>query len=294
MKLIAFFLMLFTAAVFPQELNCKVTVDYEALPEVNREKLRDFAQIIEKYLNTTTFTNENFDGEKIECNLNIYFTGAPSDVSYNAQLFIGSSRPVYKSQKTSPMLTIMDNSWSFTYEKGQSIYQSQSVYDPITSFLDFYALVIIAYDMDSFEELSGTVYYSKAIDIVNLGSGSVFSSGWQKTTGSYSRRALVEDLLNEKYRPFREAFFNYHYNGIDLYTTKKPEAQNNIAALVNTLEQMKSKIDINSILIKTFFDAKHGEIIEYLSDYSDKSLFQKLKKIDPPHAAKYDEALIPK
>ncbi len=268
-----------------------MTINYEALPVVNREKLRDFAEIVENYLNSTTFTNENFDGEKIECVLNIYFTGSSSDVNYNAQLFVGSRRPVYKSQKNSPMLTIMDNNWSFIYERGQSIYQSQSVYDPITSFLDFYALMIIAYDMDSFEEMSGTIYYSKAFDIVNLGEASRFSNGWQKTTGSYSRRGLVEDLLNEKYRPFRESFYYYHYNGIDLYTTKKTEAQKNIAALVTTLDQMRSKIDINSILIKTFFDAKHGEIIEYLSDYPDQQLFNILKKIDPPHASKYDEAM---
>jgi hypothetical protein len=53
---------------------------------------------------------------------------------------------------------------------------------------------------------------------------------------------------------------------------------------------LRSKIDINSVLIKVFFDAKSGEIIENLKTYPDKSVFKKLRKIDPSHGLKYDEA----
>ncbi len=42
-------------------------------------------------------------------------------------------------------------------------------------------------------------------------------------------------------------------------------------------------------MIRVFFDAKYGEFIELLRSYPDKIVFQKLKKIDPSHAAKYDE-----
>jgi hypothetical protein len=289
MKPLIFLLLFASASAFAQELNCRVNVNYEALQILNREKLSDFAQGIESYMNKTKFTNENYSGEKIDCTLDIYITNASSETNYNAQLFIGSRRPVHRSPKDSPMITIMDNAWNFNFEKGQGFYQNTSIYDPITSFLDFYALIIIGYDMDSFEELSGSAIYSRAMDIVNLGASSKFNSGWTKTTGSYSRRGLAEDLLNEKYRAFREAFFNYHYNGIDLFTTNKTEAQNNIAGFVYDLE--KIRIDISSTLIKTFFDGKFGEIIEYLKDYPNKDVFQILKKVDPPHTAKYDEAI---
>jgi hypothetical protein len=291
MKALIFVLLFAFASGYAQELNCRVTVNFEALQILNREKLSDFAQMIESYMNKTKFTNENYSGEKIECSLDIYFTGATSEINYNAQLFIGSRRPVYKSPKDSPMLTILDNSWNFVYEKGQGVYQNQNVYDPITSFLDFYAIIIIAYDMDSYEQLSGTELYSRAMNIVNLGASSKFSSGWMKTTGSYSRRGLVEDLLNEKYRVFREGFFNYHYNGIDLYTTNKLESQKNIAAFIFDLDKIRGQIDISSILIKTFFDTKYGEIIEYMRDYPNKEVFQILRRLDPPHSAKYDEVM---
>jgi hypothetical protein len=291
MKFLILFLCFAFTSVYAQELNCRVTVNYEALQILNREKLADFANQVESYLNKTKFTDENYSGLKIECTIEIYLTNASGETNYNAQMFIGSRRPVYKSQKDSPMLTILDNSWNFVYEKGQGLYQNTSVYDPITSFLDFYAYLIIGYDMDSFEQLSGTPYYSRAMDIVNIGASSRFTSGWSKTTGSYSRRGLAEDLLNERYRPFREGFFNYHYNGVDLYTTNKLEAQNNIAEFIFTLGKMGSKIDITSTLVKSFFDAKYGEIIDYMRDYPNKEVFTVLRKVDPPHAAKYDEAM---
>ena len=54
---------------------------------------------------------------------------------------------------------------------------------------------------------------------------------------------------------------------------------------------MQKKTGINSVLIKQFFDTKNGEIVDLLRDYPDPTIFQRLKKIDPPHAAKYDETL---
>lgn len=144
--------------------------------------------------------------------------------------------------------------------------------------------------MDSYDELAGNSFFTKAFDVVNLGANSGFSTGWEKSSSSYSRRGLVEDLLNEKYRPFREAYFNYHYNGLDIISNKKALAIKNIIKLVDVLEVLRNKVDINSVLLKTFFDAKSGEIIENLKTYPDKSVFKKLRNIDPSRGLKYDEA----
>lgn len=289
MKTLVFFIFLITTAAYSQELNCKVTVNFESIPVVNRELLSDFAQTIEDYLNKTRFTDK-WEGDKIDCAFNIFFIGASTDINYSAQAVITSQRPIYKSAKNSLMLSINDAQWSFTYEKNQTLYPIQSVFDPLTSFLDYYAYVIIGFDMDSYDELAGNPFFTKAFDIVNLGANSSFRTGWEKSSSSYSRRGLVEDLLNEKYRPFREAYFNYHYNGLDLMSEKKPTAIKNIIKLVDVLEVLRTKVDINSVLLKTFFDAKSGEIIENLKTYPDKSVFKKLRKIDPSRGLKYDEA----
>jgi hypothetical protein len=289
MKSLVFFILLISTAAQSQELNCKVTINFESIPVVNRELLSDFAQTIEDYLNKTRFTDK-WEGDKIECAFNIFFVGASSDINYSAQAVITSQRPIYNSPKNSLMLSINDGQWSFVYEKNQTLYPTQTVFEPLTSFLDYYAYIIIGFDMDSYDELAGNSFFTKAFDIVNLGANSGSRTGWEKTSSSYSRRGLVEDILNEKYRPFREAYFNYHYNGLDIFSDKKALAIKNIIKLIDVLEVLRTKVDINSVLLKTFFDAKSGEIIENLKTYPDKSVFKKLRKIDPSHGLKYDEA----
>jgi hypothetical protein len=274
-----------------QELNCKVTVNYEGLQIRNRELLADFGSVIENYLNSTQFSNEPFEGEKINCTFNIFFTGASSDVDYSAQVVIVSTRPVYRSDRQSPMLTINDPNWSFKYERGQALYSNQAVYDPITSFLDFYANIIIGWDWDSWSELGGNANYQRAFNIANLGINSNFRKGWERSSEAFNRTRFCDDLLNEKFRAFREAFYEYHY-GVDYFQVDKKQAQNHIVNLINVLFDMRSKMDINSVLIRTFFDAKNGEIVDLLRDYPDnKTIVEKLRRVDPAHLSKYNELL---
>jgi len=276
---------------FSQELNCNVTVNFEGLSVENRELLVDFAGVIESYMNTTQFTGEAWDGQKIDCSLTIFFTAASNQTDYSAQVVVVSTRPVFKSTRQSSMLTISDPNWSFRYVPNQALYANQATFDPLTSFLDFYANIIIGFDWETWAELGGTPYFNKAFNLLNLSQGSSYNKGWEQSSASYSKWGLCNDLLNDKYRAFREAFYVYHY-GVDEYQVKKKDAQDKIVELINVLSDLQTKVGIsNSVLIKLFFDTKSGEIIELLKDYPEFAIFQKLKKIDPSHAAKYDEIL---
>ncbi|MCU0364980.1 MAG: DUF4835 family protein, partial [Ignavibacteriaceae bacterium] len=287
MKYTVLFLLFLSSLAIAQELNCRVEVNYQNLPVNNRELLTDFAGVIENYMNTTRFTNVDW-GQKIDCSLSIFFTGASSDVDYSAQIVIVSQRPIYKSTKNSPILTVNDGQWQFKYQKGQALYPNQTTFDPLTSFLDYYANIIIGMDSDTFEPAGGTPYFKRAQDIVNLGSNSGSSLGWQSSSATYSRWGLVNDILSATYSFFRNSIFDYHY-GIDVFSQNKQLGQPKIESLVNVLWVMYEKLgSINSVYVRTFFDAKHGELIDYLSDYPDPEIFSKLKKIDPPHSSKYD------
>ncbi|KAF0139872.1 MAG: hypothetical protein FD122_2887, partial [Stygiobacter sp.] len=195
------------------------------------------------------------------------FTGASDDVNYTAQLVVTSQRIIEGSRLNSLMLKIIDNSWSFRYEKGQAMYFNQSNFDGLTSFLDYYAYIIIGFDSDSYYELGGTDLFQKALDIAVKGASSKYAKGWALETAAFNRRALVDNLLNSKYQQFRSDYFNYHYNGL------------------------KGSIDWRSVLLKVFFDAKAGEISEYFRGRVEPSLFTTLKRIDASHTTKYDEAL---
>lgn len=290
MKILAILFLSFTSILFPQELNCKVNVNLESIPIAARERLSNFSQVIEDYMNKTNFTGSDWQGGKIQCAMTIVILSVSNEVNYTAQAIVSSQRPIYKSTDNSLMLTINDNEWAFNYEEGQALYANQSTFDPLTSFLDFYANIIIGFDMDSWESLGGSPYFSNAFNIVNLGANSNFSNGWTKNSNSYSRRGLVEDLLNEKYRHFREAIYDYYY-GIDIYAQNPEIGREKIVKLINVLEDLGTKSNLTGVFIKVFFDAKNGEIIEHLKEYPDKEIFVKLRRIDPAHTSKYNEIL---
>jgi hypothetical protein len=290
MKKIFIILLLIPSYNYSQELNCTIIVNFQNVPVQNRELLVDFKNVVENYMNSTRFTNVNWDGDKIDCSLNIFFTSAGSDVSYSAQIVVVSQRPVYQSTRNSALLTLNDGEWSFSYEVGQSMYANLDTFDPLTSLLDFYGLIIIGFDMDTWEEFGGTPYFNKAFDIVNLASTSNNKSGWLPSNKIYSRWGLVSDALNEKYAAFRSAIFDYHY-GIDIFAQNKEVGQAKIVELIDGLYDLFERTGImKSVLVQTFFNAKFGEITDHLKGYPDRTIFTKLKKIDPSHAGRYELA----
>ena len=291
LSIIAF--LLFPLIVSAQELDATVTINVEQLPTASRERLDNFANQIKDYLNNTKFTRKAWEGDKIKCSFNIFFSNANDETSYTAQMVVASQRPIEGSKLGSLMMSIMDNTWAFKYEKNQAMYFNQADFDPLTSLLDFYAYLMIGFDADSYQPLDGTDYFQKALDLTVRGASSSASKGWLLESNAYNRRALIDNLLNGKYQQFRQDYFDYHYNGLDLLhtTDQRQTGYNNIIKLIKNLEKKKDQLDTRSVLLKVFFDAKAGEFVETLKNYPDKSIFLSLKKNDPPHISKYDEAL---
>jgi len=290
MKYTLSFFLIFTAFISAQELNCNVTVNFENLPVSNRELLRDFENVVEGYLNTARYTNDDY-ATKIDCAVSIFFLSATGDFDYSAQMVVSSQRPIYRSDKISPVLAINDGQWQFQYQPGQSLYANQTTFDPLTSFLDYYALIIIGMDSDTWEPFGGTESFQKAQFIANLAATGLKNFGWTPSSSVYNRQGLINDIFKEQYSRFRGSVFDYYY-GVDIYSQNKQLAQQKVVEMIDILWTMYEKSgSISSVYIRTFFDAKYGEIVDLLRFYPDTEIFSKLKKIDPPHTAKYDAAM---
>ncbi|MFA7229294.1 MAG: DUF4835 family protein, partial [Melioribacteraceae bacterium] len=218
--IIAIFIILMPVLTPAQELDATVTITVEQLPTASRERLDNFANQVRDYLNNAKFTRKPWEGEPIKCSFDIFFTASGDETTYSAQLVVTSQRPIQGTKLSSLMMSVMDNAWSFRYEKNQAMYFNQTDFDPLTSLLDYYAYLIIGFDFDSFGPLEGTEYFQKALDIVVKGASSQFSKGWQLESNAYNRRALIDNLLNAKYQLFRQDYFDYHYNGLDLFYSK--------------------------------------------------------------------------
>jgi hypothetical protein len=216
------FALLFIAAslLVAQELDCTVTIHTESIQSAQRDYLRNFSSDIERYMNNTRFTNEDLNGEKILCNLDIAVKTASANNQYQAQVVVVSQRPIYmgdeKTDRTTPVIRIFDDNWQFTYTPNQIMNHDEMVFNPFTGFLDFYAYLIIGYDLETYIPLSGTSCFRKATNIVQMASNSSAGRDWQSTSG---KSGITDELSSPRYDNFRTAFNNYYFDGVDCYRT---------------------------------------------------------------------------
>jgi hypothetical protein len=283
-----------TTSLVSQELSCKVTLNsIESIQSPQRDYLRNFSSDIERYLNNTRFTNEDLNEEKISCNIEITFKSGTNNNRYQANVVIASQRPVYVgneiSDRTTPILRIADN-WEFTYIPNQRMNHDEMIFDPLTGFLDFYAYLIIGYDLETYVPMSGNSCFQKALNIVRLAANSPEGNDWKQTSSVYSKFGISDELTNMKYDSFRSAFNNYHYDGIDLLTTEQKKAQDNILNALESINDIQNRQGRTSVIIKQFFGAKSREIAEVFQTYPDRSVYDKLSNYDEEHRSTYQEA----
>jgi hypothetical protein len=273
-----------------QEVEFDVSVDVQQLPAANKEYVANFVANIKKYLSEYRWTTEDYLGEKIRCTIMIYFLSGSPDNRYNARVFIGCQRPVYRSNKGSLTLRIMDDKWEFPYVPGQAFYHNESQFDPLLSFLDFYALLVIGYDADTFSELGGTQYFQRASEIATRGV-SAGSKGWQKGGTGYTRQQVVDDLLNSKYAPIRKAYYIYHFHGLDMLESNQNRALENMLYAIDLIGQAQKSENTALPLARIFFGAKYQEIADRFAQYPDRSVIGKFSDYDPAHQRDYEQGV---
>ncbi len=290
--LVLFFLLLVRSAGRAQELNCRVTVNTDNITSADRDYLRNFKADIERYMNSTRFTNEDLYGDKINASMSIFFTQVTGPNRYRAQVVIGSTRPIYVgndvSDSVSQVLRLMDNQWEFPYVPNQRMYYDEYSFDPLTSVLNYYAYVIIGFDLCTYKPLDGSRVFQKALNTATNGISSQFAADWQSTSG-YSRSGLAQELTNPRNQPLLQAYFTYHFNGIDILATEQRKALDNMLEAISEVYKIRQQNPM-SLLVKMFFDAKAKEIAKDFQSYPDVSVYDKLATYDPEHREDYMDA----
>ncbi|MBW7888168.1 MAG: DUF4835 family protein [Bacteroidetes bacterium] len=288
-----FLLLLMPVSLLFAQLDCDVTLNLTQVPQF-RDQLQSFEQDLENYINSQRWASDDFDGDKIKCTMNIFFTSGTNDNNYKAQVFIGSQRPIYvgpnPSSKSSPMVRIFDDKWEFTYIKGQPLYRNEQQFDALTDFIDFYMNLIVGLDYDSYDIQGGAPYFQKCYTFINQAPSS--AKGWEHSaSSSYTKFQLIDDILNPKYQPFREGWYTYHFKGIDLLATKPVKAKENIIGVLKAIGELKKASNPRAQIFKTFFDTKYQELAEIFKGSDDPNIYQLLISLDQGHQTTYDEAL---
>ena len=202
-------LLLWNFNLWGQEIEATVQINSEQLQSVYKENLEVFKTQIEDYLNNTKFSGDAWEWPKIKCSFNIFFTAASNETNYTAQVVINSTRSVEGSENRSLMLNIMDSKWSFVYEKNQSIYFEPTNFNALTSFLDFYALIIIAMDADSYEPFGGTPFFQDAMHISIMGGTTGYNDSWGTSSSRYNKRGFIEDATSAGFQKFRQDIYEF-------------------------------------------------------------------------------------
>ncbi len=296
-KIFFLIILFFPFNIFSQELNCRVSVNYQQVTTTNTQIFQDLQRDISDFMNTTQWTNYVFDyHERIECSILINIIQFDGVDNFVATLQVSSSRPVYDASLTTSLFKFKeaDGTFKFQYIQNQPIEFNENAFTTELAYgLAFYAYIIIGYDFDTFSELGGSEFFDKAQTIVNIAQSSPNKALWRSmgTNHEDNRYFLAKFLTDANYQSFRIAQYKYHLKGLDLMTTDITTARNNVAESIELIKQVYQKRPEN-FLVQIWIESKRSEIINIFSEAPSaeaKRVAQSLKLIDVTNSDQYDK-----
>ena len=274
-----------------QELNCLVKVNSDKVASTNNQIFKNLEKSLNDFMNKTIWTDKAYkQNERILCSVFITINSSAEN-QFDATIQVQSSRTIFNSAYSSPVLNINDKDFNFSYIEFESISYNPNSYDSnLISVLSYYAFMIIGSDAETFSPGSGTPYFSIAQEIVNLALPSS-SKGWSQTEKKQNRYYLVNDMLSPTYQPYRDAMFSYHFLALDEMTNDLTASKEAVINAVNTLAELNNNRP-NAFLTRVFFDAKADEIVSIFSGgprVDIRDLLDKLNRISPTNSNKWSQ-----
>ena len=152
-----------------QFVEVNAELDLRRLSEGDRQLFTTLAEDIENYFLNTQFSATTNDLEII-VDIRLVLESVSqsgSQTTINAQAIFSNKMDQYFYAK----------GIQFPYSQGRKMFYT-TVFEPLASFLDYYAFMFIAAEMDTWEYMGGTSFFNRAIEISDLGKDSDWSTGW--------------------------------------------------------------------------------------------------------------------
>ena len=274
-----------------QELKAIVSINTDQVTNVNPQIFKNLEKQVFDFLNNTKFSEKEVQqNEKINCSFFFIVTKFESN-NFEVTLQVNSSRPVFNSTFTTPILNINDKDVSFKYIEFENLIYDQNAFTSnLVSVLSFYANIIIATDADTFSDKGGTDSFETALNITNVAQSSGFS-GWVQTGKKTTRFNLISDLMSNTFDAYREAMYEYHIKGLDKMADDLKQGKLGIVNAIDTLLKLH-KVRPNSLLARTFFDTKTDEIVDVFNGgpgIDTVQVRENLATISPLNASKWNK-----
>jgi len=288
-SIFSIFLILAFGIVQAQQLNCTVNVNADKAASTNRQIFNTLEKSLTEFVNKTDWTGVTYkQEEKINCSMFVTVTAYASD-QFTATIQVQSSRPTYNSTYSSPVLNFNDKDFSFRYVEFQNLTFNPSNFDSnLISVIAFYSYVIIGMDGDTFSKQGGSKYLETAQDVANVAISGGYK-GWSQSDGNQNRYFLINDILSNTFSPFRDALYEYHFEGLDFMHKDLNVAKLKINDAINTLGKINNTRP-NAFLTRVFFDAKSDEIVSIFSagpSMDIRDLIGSLNTISPLNSSKW-------
>ncbi|MEM6699286.1 MAG: DUF4835 family protein [Bacteroidota bacterium] len=279
-----------------QELDFQVTINTPKLQTADPKVFETLETAIQEFMNNTKWTNDVFEQEeRIKGSIVLNINDEQSATRFTAEMAIQAVRPVFNSSEETVMFRYQDKDIWFDYEQYQPLIFSQNAYnDHLTAILAYYAYVIIGLDYDSFSPIGGQPYFERALEIVNNIPANVagtLPAGWraQDSGKRINRYWLTENLLSPRVRPYRQAMYDYHRQGLDLMSKDAVAGRAIIAQAIDGINGVQRAYP-NSMILQLFSDAKSDEITEIFASASmaeKNKVIQVMTRVDGGRSAKY-------
>ena len=285
--LIVFFIFGFTQA---QQLNCTVTINTERLPNPNMQVYKTLQTALSEFVNKTDWTGASLkQNERINCSMYITLSSGSSD-QFSGTIQVQSSRLIYNSTYSSPVLNYNDKDFSFRYTEYEPLLFNPTTYESnLVSVVSFYSYLILGMDADTFQMGAGNQYFETAQNIANAAQQGGFK-GWSQADGIQNRYFLINDMVAPTYSDLRQVSYAYH-TGLDGMSSDLKASKEKIKASLLIIGRLNS-VKPNAFLTRVFFDAKSDEIVSIFSggpSISVTDLTDVLNKVSPLNSTKWSQ-----
>ncbi|CAM3042363.1 type IX secretion system protein PorD [Flavobacterium frigoris] len=288
-KIFTFFLLLSIGLIQAQQLNCTVTVNSDKLGNANLQVFKTLETSLNEFVNKTDWTGQTLkQNEKVNCSMFVTILANNSD-QFTATLQVQSSRPIFNSSYSSPVLNYNDKDFSFRYTEFENLIFNPTAFESnLVSVISFYSYMILGMDQDTFLAESGNTNFEVAQNIANVAQQSGYK-GWSQTDGNQNRYFLINDMLSGSFSTVRKTTLDYH-SGLDLMAKDVKGAKEKIKESLIDLGKLNSSKP-NAFLTRIFFDAKSDEILSIFSGGPSSTisdLIESLNKTSPLNSSKWE------
>ena len=258
---------------FAQFSEVLIDIDYSNISEKEMFIFENFEDEIKAYFKNNYFFD---DPDKLSITLDIHMV--IENINNKGGEKIISAQILFSNQKDQHHYS---KSFDFLYNRGEALYKTE-MFHPLTSLLNCFAYLQIAYELDTYEYLGGNKYFLKSQNIASDAKNSMYSRNWQSRLKKIRKQIeqtiyrelrynfwVVIDELDKDYPNFKEAnkYYNNFYESLiaydEYYGYGKP------------LSQFLNAYNIEIVQISKRLEFQ--KIIDYLSIYdeSNRVIYQK-------------------